>query len=63
MDFNERNKQNLFGVKEIEKLTEKWDLPVEKVVEILSDIEHIKNFYKWVNADDFLSRFKEYLKQ
>ena len=63
MDLNERIKQNVFGVKEIEKLTEKWDLPVEKVVEILSDIEHIKNFYKWVNADDFINRLKEYLNQ
>ena len=46
-----------YGLKEIDKLSEKYGIEPRDIALILEGIEDFKDFYNWVNADDFLSEF------
>lgn len=49
-----------WGMEKLKEVAEKWNIPIEKTINILSSREQ-HNFYQWVNAGAFLSIMEEKL--
>ena len=46
--------QILFGNKRLQEVAISWDVPILKAARILASKE-INDFWKWINADEFLN--------
>jgi len=46
-----------YGVKKLERLSKRWNLPMFVTAGILLDIRLTEEFWGWVNADEFLNRY------
>lgn len=58
-NMNERmnESQRLFGIAQLKILAEHLGLSMDKTVEMIHKVNDIRDFYQWVNADEFVTEW------
>ena len=56
--LNISNDQVKFGYEKLKQLSVKLKLTEYQTVEVLQNLQELKSFYNWVNADLFLNEFQ-----
>ena len=58
MENKMQKSQINYGYEKLKEYGDKHNLTEEKAVEILRDIKGMREFYGWVNADNFLDQYE-----